>query len=781
MPLGALLIRAAFVLGLAALGGAVVWMRGRAHGEPILRWTYLGMTLCLAAASCILMHAILTHDFRYEYVAAYSCRALEPLYLVASFWGGQEGTFLLWALLAAVLGISLFHGRSWRPAAAITAYLPTVLVLVLFMLIRGGDPFRMSEIAPPDGRSLNPLLRDPWMAIHPPVIFLGYAAMALPAALAWVAAFGRDDKAWAGPALRWAIFGFLTLGAGIIVGGVWAYKVLGWGGYWGWDPVENASLVPWIAGAALMHGLLVQRKTGSLGAANLALAMAGYWLILYATFLTRSGVLAGFSVHSFSGATIHGWLVGALAAAAAVSVLALLVRRFRRPAASGGSHGSLMEAKPASQSAHALPTADATRAGQAIPAADAPQAANPPPAILAWPTILTAAIVILAISGVLVLIGTSWPIFSTWAGSPAVPKAEFYNQVNYPLYVILLALLCVAPFLGWKPQPASRWMPRVALTAILAAVATAAAFVAGGRGIAAMILLFIASAAFFASLIRLIGVARHGWLRTGAHVSHLGFALMFVGIVASGYWDSEEYYSLRLNSPVDAMGYELTYRGYVRGSEPEYEWAVEITDRGGGRHRTHLTMYELPNGNLFRKPGILRRFHADLYIAPVTLEIGEGPGETIELRKNEPMDFYGTGLTFLGFRMDAPDHPESPMRGLMTGMTVEAILEIEVGEIVEMKALPMRVGDRRMQGEPVMSDLLDGSVLTLMGMLVEEGRIRVHIDDGSWTDPEILAVEAAVKPMMGLLWVGTALLGLGPLIAFIRRTREKRSREMIPP
>ena len=258
MSVGSALIIIALVLGAIAFLSALGWARERRGAEKWFGRAYHGMTAALLLASVLLMAAILRHDFRYDYVVGYSSRDLPLLYLFSAFWGGQEGTYLLWALFAALLGYGLFRRQGWQRAAVMAAYVPTILVLLLFMLNRQGNPFRLALPAPPDGRGLNQLLQDPWMATHPPIVFLGYSAMTIPAVLAWAAIFRRDERSWCAPALRWTLVGFVTLGVGIIRGGVGAYKVLGWGGCWGWDPVENASLIPWIVSAALIHGLLVQ-------------------------------------------------------------------------------------------------------------------------------------------------------------------------------------------------------------------------------------------------------------------------------------------------------------------------------------------------------------------------------------------------------------------------------------------------------------------------------------------------------------------------------------------
>ena len=257
------------------------------------RVSFIVFALLTTVASMLLMHYILNHDFRFSYVANYSSRDLSLEYLVSAFWAGQEGSFLLWVLVGAWLGILLIYkARDLEPQVMLIYNLNNIFLTIL--LIKQ-SPFEQLVFAPPDGRGLNMLLQDPWMVIHPPVVFVGYAAFAIPCAYAVAALWRRQYDRWVRRALPWTVFAFVSLGAGIIIGGYWSYKVLGWGGYWGWDPVENASLLPWLAGMALMHGMIVQATRKQLRKTNFVLAAASFLLVIYCTFLSRSGVLADFS------------------------------------------------------------------------------------------------------------------------------------------------------------------------------------------------------------------------------------------------------------------------------------------------------------------------------------------------------------------------------------------------------------------------------------------------------------------------------------------------------
>jgi cytochrome c-type biogenesis protein CcmF len=717
-------------LCVTAFVAAVRWARGRKDSETTFRWAYHGMTAAVGFASFLLMLAILTRDFRYAYVVDYTSRDLPLLYLVSAFWGGQEGTYLLWALMGTLIGYPLFRKNAWEPAAVMACYVPTIGFMVALMLDPGGNPFRLAGTVPEDGRGLNPLLQDPWMAAHPPMVFLGYAALTVPAALALAALFKRQEDRWVGAALRWSLVGFLTLGTGIVLGGFWAYKVLGWGGYWGWDPVENASLVPWIVVTALIHGILVQRATGSLRRVNLVLAFAGYLLVLYATFLTRSGVLADFSVHSFPAGTVYCKLVSILVLVVGVSVFALLRCR--------GSEGKPIRIQ------------------------------------LDWSFLLPVAMGLLAISAAFVLIGTSWPIVSSWFGRPATPAIPYYNRVSLPVYVGVLGVLALAPFLSWVPRPPREWAWKVAVSVAAGLAATVTAAVLGGRGAGVLLLFFVAVAALVSNLARLAEALRAGLLHAGAALAHAGFALMLVGVVASAAWGAGRQVRLPIGQPVEALGRILTYRGHVERSEPQDRWRVAVLGPRQAETTLLATMYAVQGrdsdrNSVLRKAAILRGVAGDLYVAPLGLETSEGTRD-LELIRGWPTSYRDAVLTFLRFGVDGSMDEHV--------MAARADVRIERDGSEETVSLSLELVEGKSQGRPVSPASLPGLTLTLRGMSVERGLIRVSAQEGDGEASETLVVEASTKPLIGLLWSGTILLGLGCGIAWARQLHEARAQAL---
>jgi len=724
MTFGSFLIQFAGLAGVVAVVAAVAWARGNAVAERGFRLAYLALTVALGLACVLLMTAILNHDYRFEYVAGYSSNDLPLLYLISAFWGGQQGTFLLWAFVAALIGIPLYRKRSWEPATVMAFYVPTILFQIALMLDQGGNPFKLLPAAPPDGRGLNPLLQDPWMATHPPLVFVGYAAMTVPAALAFAAVARREEGRWLDTALRWSLLGFLTLGGGIILGGFWAYKVLGWGGYWGWDPVENASLVPWIVVTALLHGLLIQKFTGGLPRTNLALAFGGFLTVLYATFLTRSGVLADFSVHSFPKGSLYRVLVTILLVVLVAAIAALVMRK--------------------------------GKAGRRIDVG------------AAWPFLLSSVIVLFAVSAFMVLVGTSMPILSSIAGKPFTPQPSFYNTANLPVYLLALLLLGVAPFSAWRKDSWREWNRGWWFALAGGAVGTIAAIALGARGPLFLALLFAALMAVVANLIRFVQVARVRALHVGAAVAHLGFALLFVGILASSAWDREvDEVALPIGQPVEVLGHVMTYRGHVDGSQPKDLWRVAIMEPGEAERVGTVRMYQVASGSgegsLMRNPAILRSWTRDVYIAPLGLDFGH---HTVDLAQGRPVGIGGAALTFLGFQVDSADD------GGHMQVLSRVRIETPNGEPEEIALAFVQTPDGGLFGVPATPDSLGGATtLRVERMSVEQRSVQVLVEQGAAS--ETLTVHAAIKPGMNLVWAGTILMALGCTIAAIRRFVER--------
>jgi cytochrome c-type biogenesis protein CcmF len=312
----------AFGLSLyAALAGGYAAYDGRRRLHESARNALVGAFAATATAALVLLQALHERDFSFVYVAEHSSRKLPFPYSVSAFWGGQEGSLLLWLFVLTGLGsLAAYLNRDLirRLMPWTVAVLGGVATFFALLLVFVASPFAR-QVAPADGAGLVPSLQNPYMMIHPPLLYLGYVGLTIPFAFAAGALLsGRADERWIVVTRRWTLLAWTALGIGILLGAKWAYEEVGWGGYYAWDPVENAALMPWLASTAFLHSVMVQEKKNMLRVWNVVLVSLAFCLSIFGTFLTRSGVLT--SIHSFTQSSIGPWLIGFIVIVAAFSV-----------------------------------------------------------------------------------------------------------------------------------------------------------------------------------------------------------------------------------------------------------------------------------------------------------------------------------------------------------------------------------------------------------------------------------------------------------------------------
>lgn len=465
--------------------------------------------IALSTTVLVLACALVWRDFRFEYVAQYASRQLPWQYCLSALWVGQAGSLLLWAWMMGAMAILLRVWPSPDSGVRNTAFglvMGNVCFLVAVMVF-AADPMAANRLASEEGAGLSPLLQHPSMLIHPPIVFLAYSAWSVPCALALGAlSLGRANKSWLGMARPWALAAWALLGAGLLIGAHWAYQELGWGGYWGWDPVENGSLVPWLTGTAFIHSMLAWRHRECLKKTTTALAIVTFGLCNFATFLTRSGIFS--SVHAFSESPI-GWMFLALMLALAASGATLLVRR-----------RELLVGSPL------------------------------PNSILARESLAFASILLLLLLTIVVVAGTLVaPLSRAFVGRMIQVGPEFYNNVLLPIALAILAMTTAVPLLQWGGPPPASERRVLALCFAFAAGGAAAATLAGWRDyLTASVAALAVLTATVAGLACVHDARRHnshgfvyGWmaaLRRGrrpyaAYTIHLGIACVAVGVTGS--------------------------------------------------------------------------------------------------------------------------------------------------------------------------------------------------------------------------------------------------------
>jgi cytochrome c-type biogenesis protein CcmF len=689
---------------------------GQTHLRRLADWVFRVQVATLAALSAWLLYLLLTSQFQYSYVANYSSRELATVYQISAFWGGQQGTFLMWALFGGLMGVILARSRNRLVPTAMFFLNWAQIMLLLILVIEG--PFKLLAQTPPDGQGLNPLLQDYWMVIHPPILFIGFASMVIPFALAMSTLCHRDKDSWLRITPPWVLFSTVVLGTGFTLGGVWAYKVLGWGGFWAWDPVENTSLVPWFFTAALFHGLLVQRATGSLFRTNLFLALMPFLFVLYGSFLTRSGVLADFSVHSFVDLGLNGYLLSYLGV---FTVAGLILWMVRSP-------------------------------GMADPSARIQAFSRE---FTVWLGMLT-----FILMGLLTMMGTSAPLISRLWGSPGAVEMSYYNVVNGLLGVLLLALVGIGPLLNWRFDSAERVGRNLVIPSLAALLAVVIAAVAGLRGNIHLLLIGGAGFAFASNLVITFRAMARGPVYAAGYVSHLGVSILLVGVLALGQFGQAKAVDLPLGQARMVLGYEMTYQGLL--PQPDGKTRAAILVRGGGHEfRAEAPIwYSKFNGSVMRNPHVERFLTSDLYISPIEIVQANQNAPELALAKGESEMVGDTRVTFIDFQMEAGAEQ------------VRAAAEVFIEKDGERhKVVPAMVVDNYgRSAEP--AEIPGGGVVSLAGVDAETGRVLLSVRTPDMPAmPETLAVEVSTKPLINLVWFGMAILLTGTLLAIFRRTR----------
>jgi cytochrome c-type biogenesis protein CcmF len=745
---GVAAIWAALLFGLASMLAYFRVDRGRKDLLPFARNAYAAFATSVVAASVVLMILLLQHRFDVAYVNSYSSADLPMHFLVSTFWAGQEGSFLLWCFWGSLIGLVVWRSAKEQEAPVMMVYLATFIGIIAILCKQ--SPFKLlPPPVPADGVGLNPLLQDPWMVIHPPVMFLGFASLSVPFSFAIAALWKKRWDGWVPRAIPWALLTFVTLGTAILMGGYWAYKTLGWGGYWGWDPVENTSLVPWLFTAALVHGMFLQRVKKRHRKVNLILACAAFATILYGTFLTRSGVLADFSVHSFIDLGITGWLVGILAFFLVLSAGLLAVRWRRIPVEEEEETGFLSRGV----------------------------------------LFILGISVFCALAGV-ILLGTSAPLLTRLSGNPSQVQTSFYGRTAAPAAVLLLLLSGLVPFVSWKSCSAREVLRSARRSLAVGAAAVVLSLLLGGRDPASVAILFVAATAADMNLRAVLRKAKNAKLGgAGGYLAHVGVGIMLAGIVVSGVYSRSQRLTLVRNVPAKVGDKTLTFLQVVPGSATRKQ-AMEVrvdTERGKTAYVYPKMYVNSRTGQLMANPAIRRSMVSDDYLSPQQYDPGqpERVGLDVELKKGTTTNVEGTGFTFREFNADR----SSMLRG---GKEILVLTELTITPPDGSKHDATVRYLYRMDGaEPDAPELevpgVAGAYMRVMAVSPSDGavvlRVRGISKDSSRefqaATRESLSVEVTRKPLINLVWGGFYVLMAGGLMALVKRTREAR-RAVVP-
>ncbi|HLF19617.1 MAG TPA: cytochrome c biogenesis protein CcsA [Bacteroidota bacterium] len=771
--IGSIIIKIGFLSAIAAAFFYYRAHRNQKHQDIMFgRFSFHAAVLSQMAACVIMLYLILTHQFQFTYVWNYSSSDLSLPLLISTFYAGQEGSFMLWALYTSIIGIFLLQycsKKDYEPE--VMSVYSLILTFLMTMLIfknpfayiwdtfpndlvqTGPVPAGVTNYVvldavksiwarfPVEGKGLNPLLQNYWMVIHPQVLFTGFSSMAVPYALAVGALMKRDYQTWIRVATPWSVFGAMILGTGIILGGYWAYETLGWGGFWGWDPVENSSLVPWLICVASIHTTLTQRQSGAFVRTNFVLSLLTFIMVLYSTFLTRSGILGETSVHSFvdPGMWVY-WLLLIFITVFAAIGFGLLFARMREMPRIPVEHSIVSREFALFLGASAL-----------------------------------------TFVAIFVVVGTSSPIITTIAkGKASAMDIAYYVKTNLPLGIAITFLSGIGQLLWWKSSKTSSIVKKMALPLILAVVATGVVPLLGYQNLLILLFVFCSAFSLFANLQVGYDIYMGNPKFVGGSIAHIGIAIMCLGFVTSERYDQKKTVTLERGKPVDALGYTMTYVGY-HPVEDRYAFAIDV-QKGDMRRTVAPTMYysEFTKG-IMRHPDLINFINKDLYVAPLSLEeANTGSEKTLNLKKGEDASIGELKVTFVDYEFS---NEQKAAMAESRAFSIEATMEIKEGSKKSKLVLQMKGEKGEFEYVPATyinqdRKSFEFKISRLVPDREDKSRssigiaVKIANDPSTMPKPETLVIEASIKPYINLVWMGTVTLVVGFALTIFRRVAE---------
>jgi len=790
--IGSVIVLTALVFSIAAMVLYYFTFKGNVTLLNYARISYHLMAMLVIAASAFLWYIILTHQYQYHYVFSYSMNSLSTGFLISSFWGGQEGSFLLWLLLTSIVGIFLQSYTSKRndlePRVMMVFTLSTTFLLVMvspffknpfayiwsepiflsvkeisrsylnlpvlqsFMFSDTQTNQSLIKMSPElmsalgsvgvsvndfiiNGKGLNPQLLNFWMQIHPPILFSGFAMSTVPFAFAIAALIKNEYRDWIKQAFPWVLAGAGVLGLGIMMGGYWAYEMLGWGGYWAWDPVENSSLIPWLVGVASVHTLLVQKKSqgtagiGKFAKTNIILCLLTYILVIYSTFLTRSGVLGDASVHSFvdPGKLVYTFLVLFILTFTLLG-FGLLLYRWKALTKIAFSDEGVLSRELA---------------------------------------LFTGAVALCA-SAFIILLGTSAPLFKISVDT------SFYNEMNLPIAIIIGLVNGLSLLLKWKNTKKEDLLKSLLLHAGISLFVTVLIGVFGS--VTNIMLLLLVYSSIFTITVNgevAVKIIRGNYKMLGAYISHIGIAIVLIGIVGSAGFTGEKDLQLKPNKPQEAFGYKFTFVNIEPfENNTKYKFIIDLEKEGSTTRVTPVMYISDFNNSLMREPAILNLASKDIYISPLGYdEPDPHAGAHHKLTKGNPVDVDGVKITFVKF-----DFSKEQMQAMSEGKKTEIVAEMTAEANGKLKNFTLNA---KIEGENQSFstyELTDPQMNIKLAKLSADGNIEIDIvkpNGPMQVQPDpVLSISASVKPFISFVWIGVVVLFAGFVVSTLRRLKE---------
>jgi cytochrome c-type biogenesis protein CcmF len=798
------------------------WKQNGMAGFYIHAISVFGICICL-------FFIISNHYFEYHYAYSHSDKKLPSHYLISTFWNGQEGSFLLWMFWHAVLGLVLIHtNRFWEAPVMVVfslvqAFLASMILGVVFPVIDfklGSSPFILlrdvmhdapifrsnPDFIPNDGTGLNPLLQNYWMVIHPPTLFLGFATTLIPFSYCIAGLWLKKYKEWVRPALPWALFSGAVLGLGILMGGYWAYETLNFGGYWNWDPVENAVYVPWLILIAAIHTMITYKNSETALKASVILVIAVFVLILYSTFLTRSGILGEASVHSFTDLGLSGQLLIYMLFFLGIAVL-LSIFRWKE-----------------------IPTTEKEVATYSREF---------------W---IFIGVLVLCLMGFQVLMPTSIPVWNKIVNllgresnlAPPTDQIGFYTKFQLWFAVVVALLSGIGQFFWWKKMEPKQLLkelqgPLLIALVLLVVSLQVVIFQYGPDVVKKPGFLFILLSGILTITLNgkiLFSILKSSPTLSGGSIAHIGVGMMLIGIMfSSGYSKvvslnntgliyrreasdefNRENLLLFVNEPRTMAGYQIEFKGerlepreksgFVNPSDVDFTddpymvvakrdiiykgsklysakdtfeifpenryYEVQLVSQSGKDHRLFPRIQDNPTMGLASSPDIKRDATKDLYAHVIDRSPEEAEWSKMEEMKiPSNKEFFANDYVSVlekverifsvgGVKLDSAD------------IAVKAFIRVK-GEYQEYVANPIFIIRNRMIGR-IPDEVRDLAIqFTLLNIHPETNEFSIGINT---RQKDYIVLKALEKPLINVLWIGTVMLMAGFGIAIVRRYRE---------
>lgn len=578
--IGSISIFLAFIISIYVLCASIYGAKaGRRDFVKSAENGAVAIFVLLLIATVVLLHSLINLDFSLKYVALNTSTDLPVIYRMTSLWAGQAGSLLLWCLVLSIYtAVVVIENRNKHRELMpyVTATLSVVLIFFIFLIGFIENPFEKLPFTPGEGRGLNPILQNAYMAIHPLTLYLGYVGVTVPFAFGMGALLsGRLGDEWIRLSRKWALIAWTFLAIGLLLGARWAYLELGWGGYWAWDPVENAAFMPWLVATAFIHSVMIQEKKGMLKRWNMILIILTFFLAIFGTFITRSGIIS--SVHSFARSDIGPLFLGFIAFILLFSFAMLFYRA--KDLETENHFDSILSRESTFMFNNLL--------------------------------FLGAAFT--------VFLGTIFPIISeAVSGNKILVGAPYFNKVNVPIALVLIFLMGVGPLISWRKASRENLIKNFMLPVVLAVLTAAVLVTLGIRDITAVIsyaLCAFVTATVFTEFYKGVRVrskrgenpivafkrlVSRNKRRYGGYIVHMGVVLIVIGITSSSVFVTEKLATLREGESMELRGYTLRFDGLKQyTTDAKNATAAEVTVYKGGVEVGTM----VPEKNLYKYEG----------------------------------------------------------------------------------------------------------------------------------------------------------------------------------